>query len=180
MASKRVAVIGASGYGGLQTLRLLQGHPDLEVTFLGGERSSGKRWSELTPFLPLPGDPLVQSPTVEAIAAAAQALEEALAPLVEALRAWLTDGEADVTKVAPVTDAERLSPQDLRQRLDELEARLRQLDPEAAELAAALWMAWAPLGLPAESDARQLVKQAEAFDFEHALQTLKRLRETTP
>ncbi|MBM5791723.1 MAG: N-acetyl-gamma-glutamyl-phosphate reductase [Cyanobacteria bacterium M_surface_10_m1_298] len=71
MASKRVAVIGASGYGGLQTLRLLQGHPELEVTFLGGERSSGRRWSELTPFLPLPGDPVVQSPTVEAIAAAA-------------------------------------------------------------------------------------------------------------
>ncbi len=71
MASKRVAVIGASGYGGLQTLRLLQGHPELEVSFLGGERSSGKRWSELTPFLPLPGDPVVQSPDPQAIAAAA-------------------------------------------------------------------------------------------------------------
>jgi N-acetyl-gamma-glutamyl-phosphate reductase len=67
----RVAVIGASGYGGLQTLRLLQGHPLFQVTFLGGERSSGKRWSQLTPFLPLPGDPLVQSPDPEAIAAAA-------------------------------------------------------------------------------------------------------------
>ena len=71
MASKRVAVIGASGYGGLQTLRLLQGHPELAVSFLGGERSSGKRWSELTPFLPLPGDPVVQSPDPDAIAAAA-------------------------------------------------------------------------------------------------------------
>jgi N-acetyl-gamma-glutamyl-phosphate reductase len=71
MASQRVAVIGASGYGGLQTLRLLQDHPALEVTFLGGERSSGKRWSEITPFLPLPGDPVVQSPDPEAIAAAA-------------------------------------------------------------------------------------------------------------
>ncbi|MCP9809605.1 N-acetyl-gamma-glutamyl-phosphate reductase [Cyanobium sp. HWJ4-Hawea] len=71
MASKRVAVIGASGYGGLQTLRLLDQHPGLEVSFLGGERSSGKRWSELVPFLPLPGDPLVQSPDPAAIAAAA-------------------------------------------------------------------------------------------------------------
>ena len=68
---KRVAVIGASGYGGLQTLRLLQGHPELAVTFLGGERSSGKRWSELTTFLPLPDDPVVQTPDPEAIAAAA-------------------------------------------------------------------------------------------------------------
>ena len=72
MASKRVAVIGASGYGGLQTLRLLQGHPELEVSFLGGERSSGKRWSELTPFLPLPGDPVVQAPDPDAIAASAE------------------------------------------------------------------------------------------------------------
>ncbi|MCP9830869.1 N-acetyl-gamma-glutamyl-phosphate reductase [Synechococcus sp. HJ21-Hayes] len=71
MASKRVAVIGATGYGGLQTLRLLQGHPNLTVSYLGGERSSGKRWSDLVPFLPLPGDPVVQSPEVEAIASAA-------------------------------------------------------------------------------------------------------------
>ena len=71
MASQRVAVIGASGYGGLQTLRLLQGHPEFSVSFLGGERSSGKRWSQLTPFLPLPGDPVVQSPQVDAIAEAA-------------------------------------------------------------------------------------------------------------
>ncbi|MFM7674570.1 MAG: N-acetyl-gamma-glutamyl-phosphate reductase, partial [Synechococcus sp.] len=67
----RVAVIGASGYGGLQTLRLLHGHPSLKVTFLGGERSSGKRWSELVPFLPLEGDPTVQAPDPDAIAAAA-------------------------------------------------------------------------------------------------------------
>ena len=71
MAGKRVAVIGASGYGGLQTLRLLQDHPEFVVTFLGGERSSGKRWSELVPFLPLPHDLVVQSPDPAAIAAAA-------------------------------------------------------------------------------------------------------------
>ena len=71
LTSQRVAVIGASGYGGLQTLRLLQGHPSLRVTFLGGERSSGKRWSELTPFLPLADDPVVQVPEADAIAAAA-------------------------------------------------------------------------------------------------------------
>jgi N-acetyl-gamma-glutamyl-phosphate reductase len=71
MTAGRVAVIGASGYGGLQTLRLLQGHPQLGVSFLGGERSSGKRWSDLVPFLPLNGDPVVQACDPEAIAAAA-------------------------------------------------------------------------------------------------------------
>ena len=48
----RVAVIGASGYGGLQTIRLLQGHPGLSVSFLGGERSAGQRWSSVCSFLP--------------------------------------------------------------------------------------------------------------------------------
>ena len=71
MVQQRVAVIGASGYGGLQTLRLLADHPQLTVTYLGGERSSGRRWSELVPFLPLPADPVVQSPDPDAIAAAA-------------------------------------------------------------------------------------------------------------
>ena len=57
----RVAVIGASGYGGLQTVRLLQGHPGLVVSYLGGERSAGQRWSAICPFLPLPDDPSVQT-----------------------------------------------------------------------------------------------------------------------
>jgi N-acetyl-gamma-glutamyl-phosphate reductase len=70
-ADKRIAVIGASGYGGLQTLRLLADHPHFTVTFLGGERSSGRRWSEITPFLPLEGDPVVRTPEPEAIAAVA-------------------------------------------------------------------------------------------------------------
>ena len=67
----RVAVIGASGYGGLQTIRLLQGHPSLSVTFLGGERSAGQRWSSVCSFLPLPDDPLVESADPDRIAAAA-------------------------------------------------------------------------------------------------------------
>ena len=64
----RVAVIGASGYGGLQTLRLLQSHPSLKVSFLGGERSAGQRWSSVCAFLPLPDDPMVESADPERIA----------------------------------------------------------------------------------------------------------------
>ena len=69
--ASRVAVIGASGYGGLQTLRLLLDHPVLSATFLGGERSAGQRWSSICPFLPLPDDPLVQSADPDRIADAA-------------------------------------------------------------------------------------------------------------
>ena len=67
----RVAVIGASGYGGLQTLKLLLGHPRFDVTFLGGERSAGQRWSSVCPFLPLPDDPEIQPADADRIAEAA-------------------------------------------------------------------------------------------------------------
>ena len=69
--TSRVAVIGASGYGGLQTIRLLQGHPSFSVTFLGGERSAGQRWSSVCSFLPLPDDPRIESADPDRIAEAA-------------------------------------------------------------------------------------------------------------
>ncbi len=126
---KRVAVIGAaSGYGGLQILPgCCRGIPGFEVSFLGGERSSGKRWSAITPFLPLPGDPLVQSPDPEAIAAAADfavlslpnALAAQLVPLLErgvrvvdlsadyryrSLETWQTVSSVEAAAVLPGQD----------------------------------------------------------------------------
>ncbi|WP_320674684.1 N-acetyl-gamma-glutamyl-phosphate reductase [Prochlorococcus sp. MIT 1341] len=70
-AQKRVAVIGASGYGGLQTIRLLQDHPKFRVSFLGGKRSSGKSWNQFFPFLPLDEHLTIQDPNPQKIAEAA-------------------------------------------------------------------------------------------------------------
>ena len=67
----RVAVIGASGYGGLQTVRLIHSHPHLCVTFLGGHGSVGSHWRELAPFLERGPDLQVAEPDPDAIAAAA-------------------------------------------------------------------------------------------------------------
>ena len=64
----RVAVIGATGYGGLQTVRLLRDHPGFAITFLGGDRSAGYRWSDLMPSLSLPGNPTVRQTDVDPIA----------------------------------------------------------------------------------------------------------------
>ncbi|WP_353292622.1 N-acetyl-gamma-glutamyl-phosphate reductase [Synechococcus sp. M16CYN] len=66
-ADARVAVIGASGYGGIQIIRLLQGHPSFSVTYLGGERNAGRPWSSVCSFLPIPDDPLVQPVNPEQI-----------------------------------------------------------------------------------------------------------------
>src|SRR5699024_10193713 len=43
----RAAVVGASGYAGGETLRLLAGHPDLDVATVTAHSSAGKRLSEV-------------------------------------------------------------------------------------------------------------------------------------
>ena len=56
-----VGIVGASGYGGVQLVRLLSEHPRTEITYLGGDSSAGKKFSELYPHF-------TQMPlTVEAI-----------------------------------------------------------------------------------------------------------------
>jgi N-acetyl-gamma-glutamyl-phosphate/LysW-gamma-L-alpha-aminoadipyl-6-phosphate reductase len=49
----RVGVIGTSGFAGGELIRLVTQHPELELTFLGGSSSVGKRPSELHPGLRL-------------------------------------------------------------------------------------------------------------------------------
>ena len=39
----RAAVIGASGYTGAETLRLLSGHPEIEVAFVTADSNAGNR-----------------------------------------------------------------------------------------------------------------------------------------
>ncbi len=46
-----VGVIGASGYGGVQLVRLLTDHPKLELAYLGGDSSAGQEYSSLYPHL---------------------------------------------------------------------------------------------------------------------------------
>ena len=46
---QRVGIFGASGYTGLELLRLLAGHPHVELAFAGSEKSIGKRIDDLAP-----------------------------------------------------------------------------------------------------------------------------------
>ncbi len=45
----RVGIVGASGYGGVQLVRLLQDHPELHITYLGGQGSTGRPYRDLYP-----------------------------------------------------------------------------------------------------------------------------------
>ena len=46
----RVAIIGATGYGGLQLVKLLDEHPNFKIASLYGERSAGKSWNDINPL----------------------------------------------------------------------------------------------------------------------------------
>ena len=46
-----VGIIGASGYGGVQLVRLLLEHPKVELSYLGGKGSAGKSFGEIYPHL---------------------------------------------------------------------------------------------------------------------------------
>lgn len=48
---QKIAVLGASGYTGAETLRLLLNHPHVEIVVLGGESSAGQEISEVYPHL---------------------------------------------------------------------------------------------------------------------------------
>jgi N-acetyl-gamma-glutamyl-phosphate reductase len=47
----RVGIIGASGYGGVQLVRLILEHPHLELAYLAGQKSAGQPLSEIYPHL---------------------------------------------------------------------------------------------------------------------------------
>ena len=63
-----VGIVGASGYGGVQLVRLLADHPAAEVVYLGGDSSAGKPFSSLYPHLTSCVDLTVEAIDLEKIA----------------------------------------------------------------------------------------------------------------
>ncbi len=68
----RVGIVGASGYGGVQLVRLLLDHPHVEIVYIGGNSSAGKPFAELYPHLEYCFDLDVEPIDVETIAARCQ------------------------------------------------------------------------------------------------------------
>jgi N-acetyl-gamma-glutamyl-phosphate reductase len=69
-----VGIIGASGYGGVQLVRLLMDHPGVEVVYLGGDSSAGKPFSELYPHLGHLVDLTIEPIDLDKIASRCQAV----------------------------------------------------------------------------------------------------------
>ncbi len=68
MTKRTAAVAGASGYAGGEVLRLLLGHPDLEIGAVTAGSNAGERLGALQPHLVPLADRVLQETTVEVLA----------------------------------------------------------------------------------------------------------------
>ncbi len=73
-----VAIVGASGYTGLELIRLLDRHPEVVITSVTSEQSAGKKISDLFPTLRGRCDLLLEPLDPAAIAAKAELIFTAL------------------------------------------------------------------------------------------------------
>ncbi|PAX59471.1 N-acetyl-gamma-glutamyl-phosphate reductase [Brunnivagina elsteri] len=63
-----VGIVGASGYGGVQLIRLFMDHPDVEVVYVGGDSSAGKAFGDIYPHMAHTVNLKVEAVDVDAIA----------------------------------------------------------------------------------------------------------------
>ena len=64
-----VAIVGATGYGGLQLVNLLRNNKKYKIKFLGGNKSAGSKWNELFPFMTIENDLSIENFSTKSIIA---------------------------------------------------------------------------------------------------------------
>ena len=62
-----VAIVGATGYGGIQAVNLLKKIKKYKISFLGGNKTSGSKWNDNFPFIYLDNDPYIEEISVDKI-----------------------------------------------------------------------------------------------------------------
>lgn len=67
-----VGILGASGYRGIQLVRLLMGHPHVHIAYLGGLTTVGKRLGDLYPQLSIDPKLEIEAVDLDAIASRCQ------------------------------------------------------------------------------------------------------------
>ncbi len=68
LRSVPVGIVGASGYGGVQLIRLLMDRPDVEVVYVGGDSTAGKAFGDIYPHMAHAVNLMVEAVDVDAIA----------------------------------------------------------------------------------------------------------------
>jgi N-acetyl-gamma-glutamyl-phosphate reductase len=67
-----VGIIGASGYGGIQLVKILLDHPEVEIVYLGGDSSAGKQYADIYPHLTHSFNLTVESIDLDVVASRCQ------------------------------------------------------------------------------------------------------------
>ena len=62
-----VAIVGATGYGGIQAVNLLKNNKNYKISYLGGNKSSGSKWNDNFPFIHLDSDLFIETISVDNI-----------------------------------------------------------------------------------------------------------------
>ena len=62
-----VAIVGATGYGGIQAVNLLKNNKNYKISYLGGNKSSGSKWNDNFPFIYLDSDLFIEKISVDNI-----------------------------------------------------------------------------------------------------------------
>ena len=62
-----VAIVGATGYGGIQAVNLIRKNKNYNISFLGGNKTSGSKWNDIFPFICLDNDPYIEEISVDNI-----------------------------------------------------------------------------------------------------------------
>jgi len=62
-----VAIVGATGYGGLQLVNLISKNSNFKISYLGGNKSAGSKWNDLFPFITINNDPLIEKISTQLI-----------------------------------------------------------------------------------------------------------------
>ena len=62
-----VAIVGATGYGGIQAVNLLKDNKNYKISYLGGNKSAGSKWNDNFPFIYLDSDLFIEKISVENI-----------------------------------------------------------------------------------------------------------------
>ena len=62
-----VAIVGATGYGGIQAVNLLKNNKNYKISYLGGNKSSGSKWNDNFPFIHFDSDLFIEKISVDNI-----------------------------------------------------------------------------------------------------------------
>ena len=137
----RVGIVGASGFTGAELLRLVAGHPDLDLAFATGDSQAGTRAADLYPSLSAAYPDLVFAPYEAGMAedyalqlnrdAQVRVLETALPVLREGSRVvFVTSHQAHFIRTTPtmpeyepVALSKRAGEDALRERIPALTER---------------------------------------------------------